>query len=256
MTTQPSKRARGERVRNTAGLPGFVTEEVALADLHPHPENYQQHPEDELLHLQQSLREHGFFRPIVVANDDTILAGHGIVLAALALGLTHGPVHRRPYGPSDPLALKLLVADNEIRHLAEVDDRALTNLLRELQEQADLLGTGYDELMLANLAYVTRPASEIADLDEAAQWVGLPAYDERGEERLQVILNFACEEDRVRACDLLGLDAASIPTEGARKSVWWPPRARRFDDNTALRFTDGGGAGGGGGADDADADDE
>lgn len=224
-------KARG---KTTAQAHSLVTEDVALDMLKPHPRNYQAHPDDELAHLKESITAHGFYRNVVIARDGTILAGHGVVEAARQLGYTHVPAVRVDYAPDDPRALKLLVSDNEISHLAEVDDRALTELLRELNEATDLLGTGYDAMMLANLAMVTRPASEIEDLDAAAQWAGMPEYDEKGEGRIQIIMNFANEQDRAEFCRLLGLDVRAIAKEGHGKSIWWPKETR--DDLPSVRF--------------------
>ena len=212
-------------------------EDVPLDQLKPHPRNYQKHPDDELTHLMESIRAHGVYRNVVIAHDNTILAGHGVVEAARRLGMVSIPVHRTAYDPDDARALKLLAGDNEISHLAEVDDRALTELLRELKEtDIGLLGTGYDEMMLANLLFVTRPASEIADLDAAAQWAGLPEYDLGGkEERLQIIMNFATEEDRKEFCRLLSLDPDKIKTSGTGKSIWWP-KSRKNMDSQSIRF--------------------
>ena len=214
----------------------FTVEDAALADLHPHPRNYQAHPDDELAHIMHSIQEHGFYRNVVIARDGTILAGHGVTEAARRLGVERIPVVRVDYAPDDPRALKLLAGDNEIRHLAEVDDRALTELLRELAEADDLLGTGYDEMMLANLAMVTRPAAEISDMDAAAQWVGMPEYDAEGEQRITLTINFAIEDDRQDFCKLIGVDGQLVKKEGTAKSIWWPKRLD--DDKKSVRFTD------------------
>ena len=221
-------------------LPVLAVEQVALSDLQPHPRNYQAHPDDELAHIMESITTHGFYRNVVIAQDGTILAGHGVVEASRKLGLATVPAIRVDYAPDDPRALKLLVSDNEIRHLAEVDDRALSELLKELNDLSDLLGTGYDEMMLANLALVTRPADEIEDIDAAAQWAGMPEYDDKGADRIQIIVNFANEQDRAEFCRLLGLDARAIAKEGHGKSIWWPKETR--DDLPSVRFTGGDGA--------------
>src|SRR5262245_29411635 len=96
-------------------LPALDTlplEIVPLADLRPHPRNYQDHPDDQLAHLRSSLQTHGWYKNVVVADDNTILAGHGIIKAALQLGVTHAPVRRLPLTPDHPDALKLVVGDN------------------------------------------------------------------------------------------------------------------------------------------------
>lgn len=215
----------------------LLLEDVALDQLKPHPRNYQAHPDDELEHIMESIKTHGFYRNVVIARDGTILAGHGVTEAARRMGLERVPAIRVDYAPDDPRALKLLVSDNEIRHLAEVDDRALTELLRDLNEtELGLLGTGYDPMMLANLAMVTRPAHEIEDLDAAAQWVGMPDYEDKGEDRIQIIVNFANEEDRQEFCRILGIDASKIGDDGRQRSIWWPKRIG--NDLHAVRFTD------------------
>jgi ParB family chromosome partitioning protein len=127
---------------------------VPLADLRPHPRNDGAHPPEALAHLKQSLTEHGVYRNVVVAQDGTLLAGHGVVEAAQALGHTHIAVQRLPYPPDDPRSLQVLVGDNHIARLRMQDDAALVALLQELAQDDPLalLGTGFDEAALKALA--------------------------------------------------------------------------------------------------------
>lgn len=204
---------------------------MRLSKLRPHPRNYRKHPEDQINHLKQSIQEHGFYRNVVIARDGTILAGHGVVQAAGELGLQEIPVIRLEIGPEDPKALKVLTGDNEISRLCEFDDRELSQLLKDVLETDldGLLGTGYDEKMLANLVMVTRPESEIKDFNEAAEWVGMPAYDE-GQEPLKAVLSFRSSEDRAEFCRMLGLEDSDAKT----LSSWWPPKER--EDLASMRF--------------------
>ncbi len=211
-------------------------EDVLLDQLQPHPRNYQTHPDDEVEHLMESIRSNEIYKNIVLASDGvTILAGHGVVLAAKRLGLARFPAYRSKWDKNDPRAIKLLAGDNAISHLAEVDDRLLTELLRELKEsEVGLLGTGYDDMMLANLVMVTRPAHEIEDLDAAAQWVGMPEYNE-GPGQIQINVHFANDDDFQQFCQLLGFDPrGKVALHGARKSFWWPPREK--DDVRSVYF--------------------
>lgn len=212
-------------------------EDVPIDSLTPHPRNYQMHPEDELEHIRESIRMHGFYRNVVATQGGTILAGHGVVEAARLDGYTHVPVVRVPYKADDPRALAILIGDNEIRHLAEVDDRALSELLRDLSETAQLLGTGYDEMMLANLVMVTRTADEIPDIDAAKHWAGMPEYDEEGERRIQIIVNFANEDDRQEFGRILGIEVSAIGNDGRQRSIWWPKKMG--NDLASVRFIDG-----------------
>jgi ParB-like chromosome segregation protein Spo0J len=158
----------------------LTPELVPLGKLRPHPRNYRAHPEDQIEHLAESIRANGLYRNIVAAKDGTILAGHGVVLAATALGMASVPVVRLPIDPDSPQALKVLTGDNEIEHLAEQDDRLLTELLKEISQvdTAGLLGTGYDAAMLANLEFVKRTGIEI-DKREAVVWSTRWPFTER-----------------------------------------------------------------------------
>jgi hypothetical protein len=210
-------------------------EVVAVADLKPHPRNYQKHPEDEIEHLRESLREYGMFRNIVVARDNTILAGHGVTQAAALEGVTEITVKRVDLDPSDPDAIKLVVLDNEIGHLAERDDRLLTELLRYVNEEASagLLGTGFDEMMLANLLMVTRPTHEIADHAEAAAWVGMPEWTGEAP-RVELRLYFDTEEQCNELVEQLSVNIARPSGSNGVMVAWWPPRGR--DDARNVMF--------------------
>ncbi len=213
---------------------------VRIADLKPHPRNYRSHPADQIEQIQQSIREHGFYRNIVTARDGTILAGHGVVLAAEQMGLTEVPVIRLSIGPDHPKALKLLAADNELGLRAEIDDRALSEILFEIKEQDvdGLLGTGYDDQMLANLLFISRPANEIADMDEAAQWVGMPAFESYGGTKSEFMVIIRCEtqEAREELFERLGLVDGAV-VKKMQNGPWsgrYPPREE--DDVRSAQF--------------------
>jgi hypothetical protein len=208
----------------------YHVEIVDVETLHPHPRNYREHPEDQIAHLVESLRAFGIYRNVVVARDGTILAGHGVVKAAKKAELGRIPIVRLDISPDDPQALKLIVADNEIEHLAGQDDRLLAELLKEIQQTAKggLVGTGFDEKMLAAFLMVTRPTSEIADFDAAAAWAGMPEYDSGEQVFKYLIVSFGKEADLQDFAKRLGLK--EIP----KKSMWWPPRAR--NDLRSVKF--------------------
>lgn len=216
----------------------FPIEQIVLSALKPHPQNYRIHPNDQILHLVQSIKEHGFYRNVVIAKDNTILAGHGIVLAAEQMGLVSIPVIRLSIAPDTVQALKVLAGDNEIEHLAEQDDRLLTELLKSIMQaggDSGLLGTGYDEQMLANLLYVTRPQSEIETMDEASHWVGMPDYEPLMA-ATKLIISFDTEAERDQFMELLNQHEQTIILGGNRNTVsmWWPPREK--EDLKSLKW--------------------
>ena len=203
---------------------------VKIEDLTPHPKNYQTHPPDQLEHLIASIKRNGFYKNIVVARGNMILAGHGVVKALKKMGITQVPIYKLDIDPFGSRALKLLIGDNEISHLAEVDDRALSEVLKTIQDNDSegLFGTGFDQMMLANLIYVTRPKDEIEDFDAAAHWVGMPEY-EIPDRQLKVSVLFRNEEDRERFAELLGLEFTERTV-----STWWPHKPK--GDPSSLRF--------------------
>ena len=207
---------------------------TAVADLTPHPRNYRDHPEDQIDHIVQSIRDYGVYRNVVTANDGTILAGHGVLLAAKRLNLEEIPAIRLDIDPDSPAALKLLAADNYLSHFAVDDDRALTELLGDVATLDDLFGTGFDEQSLSALLMVTRDASEIADFDAAAEWVGMPDY-EHGKEAIAVNIQFDNDADRLDFIDKHELEVSMKRQK--TWTIWWPPRNR--DDVSSLKWDDG-----------------
>jgi hypothetical protein len=218
-----------------APTPSIPLEVVPLERLQTHKRNYRQHPPDQIAHIIHSIETHGVYRNVVVANDDTILAGHGVVKALRQMGRTTVSVYRLPLPPDHPQALKLLAGDNEIGHLAEVDDRLFTELLKEVHEldPDGLLGTGYDEMMLTNLVFVTRTEQEIADHNQAAAWAdaGMPDY-ENGFIPWKIIVSFRTEADRVKFAEQVGLYFSR--KEAKMWACWWPARER--EDLSSVRY--------------------
>lgn len=204
-----------------------LTEMVPLSALRPHPRNYKRHPDEQLDHIIKSIDEHGFYRNVVVARDGTILAGHGVCEAVAKMGLLGPeliPIIRLPIDPEDPRALKVLAGDNEIGKMAEADDRALTELLRDVATVDDLLGTGFDEQNLAALLYNTRPKEEVEDMNDAAEWVGLPAYEE-GEKPIKLVITFPTEAHRLDFVTQMKLRVDKRPERVAWNTRWpWTDR--------------------------------
>lgn len=148
----PTARREGIlRTEPRVRIPGVETKTVRLDQLTRHPRNYRHHPPNQLQALAVSLADHGQYRPVVVAADWTILAGHGLVQAATAAGWTEIEILETAYQPDEPAALQLLAGDNTITSFAEDDQDLLAELLREVHDQASLLPTGYDDQLLAEL---------------------------------------------------------------------------------------------------------
>jgi hypothetical protein len=209
------------------------SKKVLIDTLKSHPKNYREHPDDQLAHIIHSIETNGLYRNIVVANDYTILAGHGVVKACKKMGITEVPIIHLDIEPDSSQALKILTGDNEVGRLAEVDDRELSEILKEIKvtDMDELLGTGYDAMMLANLAMVTRPASEIANVNEAAEWIGLPDYEPK-EDVYKVVMSFRNAEDRNQFVDLCDIPQGN--ENSLTWSCWWPQKKK--EDVSSLKY--------------------
>lgn len=216
----------------------YPIERMAISQLKQHPRNYKDHPQEQLAHIMHSIKEHGFYRNVVIARDHTILAGHGVVKAAMEMGLRDVPVIRLDLDPNEPRALKIMTSDNEIGKLAETNDRALTELLKDIMTADDLLGTGFDDMSLSALVMVSRPVEEIADKCEAEEWLGMPEFD-AGTEQLVLIVSFRTADDRERFIVQSGVGVVRKSSDKNSKkwSGWWPPMM--MADRANLRFEEG-----------------
>lgn len=188
-----------------------------ISGLTPHPKNYRKHPPEQLDHLAQSIREHGFYRSVVVARDGTILAGHGIVEAAGLVGLKQVPATFLDLDPDEPQALKVLAGDNELTRLAVNDDAGLSDLLQRIasEDASGLLGTGFDHPMLADLIFSASPERDGERLDPDAHWLGMPDYEnERISSHFRLTVHFKTEEDVESFFKLIEREK--------RTMLWWP----------------------------------
>jgi hypothetical protein len=212
------------------------TELVELSKLKPHSNNYRRHNETQLKHIVASIKTHGLYRNVVAARDGTILAGHGVVEACKQLGVAKIPIVRLNIEPNDKRALKLLTGDNEISRLGEIDDRLLSEILRDINITDELLGTGFDEMQLANYVFTTRPETEIADFNAALEWVGLPAYEGRDadlDKELQLVVTFDTETDRDKFVKLHKIKIGNTHS-GRRWNTTWPFKPQK--DPISVKF--------------------
>jgi hypothetical protein len=201
----------------------YPVESVPVHILRDHPRNYREHPDAQLAHIEQSLTEHGFYRNIVVARDGTILAGHGVVKAARRMQLASVPVIRLDIAPDSPQALRVLAGDNETGHLADINDRTLLDILRDVKDSdAGLLGTGYDDATYAALCFVTRPPDKMLDKHNN-EWVGMPEF-EPGDRYPTLVVTFRTVEDRERYCEEFGIGGRVTKRAKHAWSAWWPPQ--------------------------------
>jgi ParB-like chromosome segregation protein Spo0J len=63
-----------------------------VADLIPYAANSRTHSDAQVAQIAASIKEFGWTNPILVSGDDSIIAGHGRLMAARKLGMEEVPV--------------------------------------------------------------------------------------------------------------------------------------------------------------------
>ena len=114
-----------------------------VESLRPDPRNARTHPKRQLEQLVASMREFGFTNPILIDPDGSVIAGHGRLLAAKALGMAEVPTIVLE-GLSEAQKRALRLADNKIALGAGWDLDLLKLELAELAVlDVDLTVTGF-----------------------------------------------------------------------------------------------------------------
>ena len=118
-------------------------------------------------HVKQSIKRFGFASPIIARTEDNrVIAGHTRLKAAQVLGLSRVPV--RFLNLDEQESSLLALADNKLGELADWDEVALAEILKDLQEeQADLDGLGWDDSEIDDLINsIEEPTEGLTDPDE------------------------------------------------------------------------------------------
>ena len=122
-----------------------------VSELIPYVRNARTHSEAQVSQIAASIREFGFLSPILVAEDNTILAGHGRLAAALKLGLKKVPCVKENH-LTETQKRAYIIADNKLSLNAGWDSELLAVELSELEGadfNLDLLG--FDEAELSSI---------------------------------------------------------------------------------------------------------
>lgn len=109
-------------------------EQRPITALRPYSGNARTHSKRQIKQLAESISRFGFTNPVLIADDDTILAGHGRVAAAKLLGITQVPVVRLSHLTSAERRA-YVIADNKLALNAGWDQDLLAI---ELQALIDL----------------------------------------------------------------------------------------------------------------------
>jgi hypothetical protein len=192
-------------------------EQIPTEKLIPYARNAKKHDAAQVSKLAGSIREFGFNNPVLIDNDNGIIAGHGRVMAAQKLELKEVPCIRLGH-LTDTQRRAYILADNK---LAEIgggwDDEMLKLELADLKDDLSLEDMGWNSAEIDKLLAF----GELAASPEI-EWEGMPDYEGLEPCLRKVWVNFDREEDVIA---FFGLIKQSYTEK--TKSIWFPHKERR-----------------------------
>ena len=178
----------------TPHLPDAI-EHLATDTLVPYARNSRTHSPEQVAQIAASIREFGFTNPVLIDANNTLIAGHGRVMAAQALGLASVPAIRLAH-LSDAQRRAYVIADNQLALNAGWDMATLGRELEDLLEvDFDLQLLGFDTETLEDiLSNGAKSAEEPGDK---------PAAGINYQEKYAVLVDCKDEPDQKRIFDKL-----------------------------------------------------
>jgi ParB-like chromosome segregation protein Spo0J len=138
-----------------------------VADLVPYARNARTHSDEQVAQIAASIREWGWTVPVLVDEGNTIIAGHGRILAAQKLGLTDVPV-MVANGWTEAQKRAYVIADNKLALNAGWDSDMLAAEIAEIDASdldLTLLGFSGTELDLLMFDGNFEPDSSTKEID-------------------------------------------------------------------------------------------
>lgn len=164
---------------------------MKLVDLVKPEKNVRIHTEQQLKEFQRSVKMFGQIRPIVVDENNVILAGNGLYETLIAMGKETADVYKYD-NLTENQKKKLMIADNKIFSLGIENLDTLNSFLEDLQGDLDIPGFDEDILkqMVSEAENVTEKLSEYGTLDDEE----IQSIKESGERKEQQIQKAEVEQ--------------------------------------------------------------
>lgn len=134
----------------TPHLPNAI-EHIATDALIPYARNSRTHSPEQVEQLGRSIQQFGFTNPVLIDEHNTLIAGHGRVMAAQRIGLEVVPAIRLLH-LTDAQRRAYVIADNKLAEQAGWDMGTLAREVEDLMaESFDIGPLGFGDAELAAL---------------------------------------------------------------------------------------------------------
>jgi DNA modification methylase len=138
--------ARPQNNFNNAYLRNLVVTEILITGLLPLNRRARRHRNKQIRQIANSIQFFGFTNPVLIDDNNRVIAGFGRVLAAEMLGMVRVPTIRLS-GLNEAQLRAYAIADNKLAENACWDDEVLAlefEYIQELEIDFDLTVTGYE----------------------------------------------------------------------------------------------------------------
>ena len=127
-------------------------EQISIEELLPYAKNSRTHSDEQTAQIAASIKEFGFTNPVLIDNENQIIAGHGRVLAARKLKMKEVPCIRLGY-LTETQKKAYVIADNKLALNSGWDEELLALEIADLKdEDFDISLLGFSDDELADLA--------------------------------------------------------------------------------------------------------
>ena len=202
----------------------------SVADLIPYAANSRTHSDAQVAQIAASIKEFGWTNPILIDDDNTIIAGHGRLLAARKLGMEEVPAIILDH-LTKAQQRALVIADNQLALNAGWDMDMLKAEIEDLSlEDFNLDLLGFDEKFLDGLLEA-EPTAGLTDEDAVPEVPEIP----------KTVLGdvWVLGNHRLMCGDSTSVDALEKLTEGNLVDMWLtdPPYNVAYEGKTKDALT-------------------
>jgi DNA modification methylase len=144
-------------------------EQISIETLIPYVNNARTHSDAQVAQIAASIKEFGFNNPVLIADDNSIIAGHGRVMAARKLGKDTVPAVRLSH-LTEMQRKAYILADNKLALNADWDNSLLAIELADLKDlgfDTDLTGFSADEIAALMPVELTEGLTDEDEVPEA-----------------------------------------------------------------------------------------
>lgn len=143
---------------------------VPMSELKLAEKNVRMHTQTQLKEFVRSIEMFGQYRPIVIDETGTILAGNGLYMALEMSGYTEADVLQYTNLTNDEKG-KLMIADNKIYDLGQTSHADVMDILEGLESDLDVPGFDEDtlKLMLGDVEQIQDSLSQYGVIDEESK---------------------------------------------------------------------------------------